>query len=129
MTRALRLGGIVLIGWGGLLLAFAAVLLGVFDQTVPELALLAGAGGASLLSGVGMALVDLRRGPRETPGLQPGESLRLTELSMATVALCVGVAMIAVGTEVGPWLELIGGGVVVIGLAGLVREALAEAHA
>jgi hypothetical protein len=37
--------------------------------------------------------------------------------------------MIAVGTEVGPWLELIGGGVVVIGLGGLVREALAEAHA
>lgn len=126
--RALRLGGIVLIAWGGLLLAFAAVLLGAFEQTVPELALLGGAGTASLLSGVVMAIVDQRRGPRETPGLQPGESLRLTELSMATVAVCVGIAMIAVGTAVGPWLELIGGGVVVVGLGGLVRELLAEAH-
>lgn len=126
--RALRLGGIVLIAWGGLLLAFAAVLLGAFEQTVPELALLSGAGTASLLSGVVMAIVDQRRGPRETPGLQPGESLRLTELSMATVAVCVGIAMIAVGTAVGPWLELIGGGVVVVGLGGLVRELLAEAH-
>jgi hypothetical protein len=127
-VRALRLGGIVLIAWGGLLLAFAAVLLGAFEQTVPELALLGGAGTASLLSGVVMAIVDQRRGPRETPGLQPGESLRLTELSMATVAVCVGIAMIAVGTAVGPWLELIGGGVVVVGLGGLVRELLAEAH-
>lgn len=126
--RALRLGGIVLIAWGGLLLAFAAVLLGAFEQTVPELALLGGAGTASLLAGVVMAIVDQRRGPRETPGLQPGESLRLTELSMATVAVCVGIAMIAVGTAVGPWLELIGGGVVVVGLGGLVRELLAEAH-
>ena len=126
--RALRLGGIVLIAWGGLLLAFAAVLLGAFKQTVPELALLSGAGTASLLSGVVMAIVDQRRGPRETPGLQPGESLRLTELSMATVAVCVGIAMIAVGTAIGPWLELIGGGVVVVGLGGLVRELLAEAH-
>jgi len=127
-VRALRLGGIVLIAWGGLLLAFAAVLLGAFEQTVPELALLSGAGTASLLSGVVMAIVDQRRGPRETPGLQPGESLRLTELSMATVAVCVGIAMIAVGTAIGPWLELIGGGVVVVGLGGLVRELLAEAH-
>jgi len=127
-VRALRLGGIVLIAWGGLLLAFAAVLLGAFEQTVPELALLGGAGTASLLAGVVMAIVDQRRGPRETPGLQQGESLRLTELSMATVAVCVGIAMIAVGTAVGPWLELIGGGVVVVGLGGLVRELLAEAH-
>jgi hypothetical protein len=125
--RALKVGGIVLIAWGSLLLAFAAVLLGAFEQTVPELALLGGAGAASFLSGVGMTIVDLRRGPRETPGLQPGESLRLTELSMATVAVSAGVAMIAVGTAIGPWLELIGGGVVVVGLAGLVRELVAEA--
>jgi hypothetical protein len=127
--RPLKLGGIVLIAWGGLLLAFDALLLGAFEQTVPELALLAGAGGASVLSGVLMALVDWRRGPRETPGLQPGESVRLTELSVATVGVCTGVALLAVGADVGSWLQLIGGGVVVVGLGGLVREFLAEAHA
>jgi hypothetical protein len=128
-VRPLKLGGIVLIGWGATLLAFDAVLLGAFDATAPELALLGGAGGASFLSGVVMALIDARRGPRETPGLQPGESLRLTELSMATVVVCAGVAMIAVGADVGSWLQLIGGGVLVVGLGGLVREFLAEAHA
>jgi hypothetical protein len=128
-VRALKLGGIVLIAWGATLLAFAAVLLGAFEQTVPELALLGGAGAASFVSGVAMALIDLRRGPRETPGLQPGESLRTTELSMATVVVCVGIALIAVGADVGSWLQLIGGGFVVVGLGGLVREFLAEAHA
>jgi hypothetical protein len=125
----MKLGGIVLIAWGATLLAFDAVLLGAFDPSVPELALLGGAGGASFLSGVVMTLVDLRRGPRETPGLQPGESLRLTELSVATVVVCVGVAMIAAGADIGSWLQLIGGGVLVVGLGGLVREFLAEARA
>lgn len=125
MTGALRLGGIVLVGWGALLLIGAAVLL-IFSPTAPELELLGGAGLAAFVSGFVLALVERRRAGRASPGLAPGERRRVTDLSVASVVLAIGIALLGVGNELGHWMQFIGGGTILVGFGGLVREFRAE---
>jgi hypothetical protein len=128
VIRSLRLGGIVLVAWGALLLTWAAVLL-IFTPTTAEIALLGGAGIACFASGWVLALVERRRLRGIAPGLHAGERRRITDLSMATVVLALGIALLGVGAELGHWLQWIGGGVIVIGFGGLVREFRAELRA
>lgn len=128
MIRSLRLGGIVLVAWGALLLTWAAVEL-IFSPTAPELALLGGAGAACFLSGWVLALVERKRLRRIAPGLHAGERRRITDLSVATVVLALGIAMLGVGAELGHWLQWIGGGTILIGFGGLARELRAEMRA
>ncbi len=128
MIRGLRLGGIVLVAWGALLLTWAAVEL-IFSPTAPELALLGGAGGACFVSGWVLALVEHRRLGRMAPGPHAGERRRITDLSVATIVLALGIAMLGVGAELGHWLQWIGGGAIVIGFGGLIRELQAEMRA
>lgn len=125
VLASLRLGGIVLVAWGALLLIWAAVEL-IFSPTVPELALLGGAGAACFLSGWVLALVEHKRLARVAPGLHAGERRRITDLSVATVVLALGIAMLGVGNELGHWMQFIGGGTIVVGFGGLVRELRAE---
>jgi hypothetical protein len=128
VTGGVRMGGIVLVAWGALLMIWTAVQ-APFGPTTPEVALLGGAGVACFTSGWVLGFVERRRAHHVAPGLQPGERLRVTDLSMATVTLALGIATLGVGAELGHWMQWIGGGGIVIGFAGLIREALAERRA
>jgi hypothetical protein len=43
--------------------------------------------------------------------------------------VAIAVAMLVIGALVGPWLVLIGSGALVVGLAGMARELLAQRRA
>lgn len=102
---------IVLLGWGLLLVALAALQL-AFSPHLIEIALLGGAGLACVTVA---GLTTLRRTP-----LAP-ESARVTR-SGATVGLALGIALMAFGAEAGQWLILLGAGAAFLGLVGLVAE-------
>jgi hypothetical protein len=107
-------GGIVLVAWGVLLLVITAAQL-PFSPDGVELGLLGGAGAVCVLCGLIAGLVATRgrrRGPRRA----------VPELSFATVAVALGLAMVGVGTEAGQWLWLPGCALAALGAAGLVRE-------
>ena len=104
MTR----GPIVLIAFAALM-AVQAVLTFAFDADLITHLLLAGVATASLV--VGLAALAWR--PPRAPA---------TDLSPSTAALALGIAMVVVGAEAGPWLILIGAGVVAAAIGGLVRE-------
>jgi hypothetical protein len=95
--------------WGALLLVLAALLL-FWDDDPLQLGLLAGAAGVAVL--VALAVVLRRRaGPSRVPDASP---------AVAVVAL--GLALLAAGFAVGPWLLLPGAGLVALGTFGLVRR-------
>jgi hypothetical protein len=119
------LGGIVLVAWGALLMVWAAVQL-IYGPTAPELELLGGAGAWCFLTGWIIGFLERRRGHLVAPGLQVGERLRVTDLSMATVALALGLSVFAVGAELGHWMQWLGGGILLVGFLGLIREFRAE---
>ena len=45
---------------------------------------------------------------------------------MASVLVAVGIALLVVGAILGPWLDLIGAGALVLGAGGVGRELLAQ---
>jgi hypothetical protein len=98
----------------GVLLAVLAVLHFAFDVRALQVGLALGAAAVVLVLGGLLAA----RPPHERARLLP-------DTSYATVALAVGVVMIGLGLLFGQWLYLMGAGVVVLGLAGIAREALA----
>ena len=108
MTR----GAAPVLGWA----AFLTVLLGVLVAWSSHdwLAKVVFAG--AVLGAWSLAVVMLR--PRR-------ERVRvLPELSLSTIVVSVGVALLAGGALLGLWLLLIGAGVTLAGAAGLVRELL-----
>jgi hypothetical protein len=115
MTR----GWIVLAGWGAILVAFAAVQV-IFEPEAIELALLGGSGAIVIAGGaVALASERSRRGPQPIDR-DSQEVLRWT--SGASAGLAVGLCLLVLGWEVGPWMIGIGAGLVALGIAGLVRE-------
>jgi hypothetical protein len=110
-----RGGWIVLVGWGALLVALAAVQLTLSPEAI-ELALLGGSGLIVAVAGLVTLLLDRRRGRRAGPQ----EVLRWTSVSSA--ALAVGVCLIVLGWELGAWMVGIGAGVTALGLLGVIRE-------
>jgi hypothetical protein len=105
----------VLLGWGTLLAAMAAVQ-APFGPHVIEYAMLAAASGASLLLGAALAARARRAdGP-----------LALADESVATATLAIGLALALLGAGFGLWLILIGAGVAALGLGGVIREGRAR---
>lgn len=99
---------LVLLAWA-LLLGVNATVLVLLGGTGLEVALLGGAAtGCALLA----ALVAVSRGPDRS----------VRELSLPTMLAAVAVAGLVVGSELGTWLLLISGGLLVVAAAGLVRE-------
>lgn len=78
-------------------------------------------GGAAVATAL-LALVLLRR-------RDEGAVRVLPDLSYATVAFGVGLALALVGVVFGLWLLLPGAGVAALGLAGIARERRAERRA
>jgi hypothetical protein len=100
---------VVLLVWAGMLAVLAVVLL-AWTRSALENGLLFGAAAVTLLLA---ALALLAREPRRRV---------VPDLSLATAVTAVGAGLAVAGSAFGTWLVLIGAGVLVIGLAGLVRE-------
>lgn len=102
---------VVLLVWAGMLTALGLLLLGWTTKPL----LLALLFGAALLV---VVLAVLARGGRE--------SVRrvVPDVSVATVMVALGLALLVSGTAFGLWLILIGAGVSVVGLVAVTRERL-----
>ena len=100
---------VVFLVWAAFLGVLALVLL-AWTQSVLMNGLLFGAAAGTVV----LALLALRaREPRRR---------MVPDLSLATALTAIGVALAVAGSAVGTWLVLIGAGLLVLGLAGLVRE-------
>ncbi|MGN6586087.1 MAG: hypothetical protein ACTHKT_01265 [Solirubrobacterales bacterium] len=104
--------------WG----VFLSVLTGVgavfFDKGVEEPALLGGA--AAFILVLACLLAITRRSVQvEGGGTDP-------DGSPATVWLALSIGLAVLGAALGPWLAFIGGGMTIIGVAGVVRELRAQ---
>lgn len=129
----LRIGGIVLVGWGLQGLLFASVQL-VFlgqrtsAQTPPSLVQI----GVPYVTAAGCVVAGLalilreRRAGRRAGALRPGDTALVPDLSPPAFLLAAGLAVTVLGAEFGQWLLYSGAGVTVFAIGGLVRERRAE---
>lgn len=100
---------VVFLVWAAFLGVLALVLL-AWTQSVLMNGLLFGAAAGTVV----LALLALRaREPRRR---------MVPDLSLATALTAIGIALAVAGSAVGTWLVLVGAGLLVLGLAGLVRE-------
>lgn len=129
----LRVGGIVLFGWGVMGLVFASVQL-VFSgqrsggQTPPSLVQIGVpyvTAAACVLAGL-VLIARERRAGRRPDALRPGDTALVPDLSPAACGVAVGIALCVLGAEFGQWLLYSGAGVTLIGAGGLLRERRAE---
>jgi hypothetical protein len=102
------------LAWGALLAVLASGLALWAPHAELQWGPLAGAAAASWLGG--LALLRRRRERDRT----------LPDLSLPVVVLGIGFAATLNGAYLGRWLVLIGAGIVLLGLAGLVRELRAQ---
>jgi hypothetical protein len=101
---------LVLLAWALLLAVHTTVLVALGGDTL-EVALLGGAAAGVAVLALVVALRRRDEGP-----------LALRDLSPPAALAAVAVAGLVVGSELGMWLLLISGGLLVLALAGLVRE-------
>jgi hypothetical protein len=104
----------VLLVWG-LWLAVLTGVQAVFAPKLIQFAIPAVASAACVLVGLVVWALDMRQGQVDGPRL-------ITDGSVATVALVVGVAVSLIGAGFGLWLILIGVGITGLGLGGVLRE-------
>jgi hypothetical protein len=101
---------LVLLAWALLLAAHTTVLVALGGDAL-EIALLGGAAAGVAVLALVVALRRRDEGPRAMRDLSPPAALA-----------AVAVAGLVVGSELGMWLLLISGGLLVLALGGLVRE-------
>jgi hypothetical protein len=101
---------LVLLAWALLLAVHATVLVALGGDPL-EVALLGGAAAGVAVLALVVALRRRDEAPRAMPDLSPPAALA-----------AVAVAGLVVGSELGMWLLLISGGLLLLALAGLVRE-------
>jgi hypothetical protein len=106
-----------LLAYAGLAAVLAAVLWVWDDDPLPPALLTA----AALAMGVTAGLL--------ARGAAAGELRAVPDLSAATALLGFAIPTLLVGLYLGLYLVLIGGGLIVLGLGGLVREAFAVRRA
>jgi hypothetical protein len=111
----------VLIGWGLWLGVLTAVQV-VFAPKPIQVSIPAVASAVCVLTGLVVWALDVRQARGERPRL-------ITDSSVATVALVVGLALALVGAGFGLWLILIGAGITALGVGGVVREQRARSRA
>ena len=112
-----------LVLWATFLGVLTAVAVLFFDLNGPETAVFLG--GAAGVAALGGALIAVRR----LDAVDPGAPQALPDVSPPTVWLGLSIAMLALGAVLGPWLAYVGGGMALIGAAGVVRELRAEREA
>jgi hypothetical protein len=110
-----------------LLIGITSAILWVWSSDTLAPALLSGAALACALTALVVAVrgrrLDARGEAREA------HDRPVPDLSFATVALALGIINIVVGLYLGLYLILIGAGILGFGIAGLIREAVAERRA
>lgn len=116
MSRA----ALVMLVWAGLLALLAAVQ-AIFPTHLVSVYLLGGASAATLVIA---ALVFAGR--RRAPEFDPDAERPVTELSVASGFTGVAIALLAASARFGVFLALIAGGMVILGLAGVLRERRAQ---
>lgn len=110
----MKRAAIVLLVWG----AWLGVLTGLqaaFEPKLIQFAIPAVAAAACILAGLALWALEVYRGHEERPRL-------ITDSSLATATLVLGVALALLGAGFGLWLILIGAAVGGLGLGGIVRE-------
>ena len=107
--------------WGSFLAVLTLVGIVFFSTGVPVPALLGGGAAFILVLALGLA-VSRRSVQTSGGGADP-------DTSPATVWLALSLALMALGAPLGPWLVFIGGGMSVVGVAGVVRELRAQRRA
>ncbi len=110
----MRRAAIVLLGWG-VWLGALTILQVVFAPKVIQFSIPAVASAACVTAGLVLWALDVRQGQMERPRL-------VTDSSLATVTLVVGLVVVLLGAGFGLWLILIGVGVTALGFGGVVRE-------
>ncbi|MDX6684628.1 MAG: hypothetical protein QOF86_756 [Baekduia sp.] len=115
MRTAGRTGGLPIALWGVGLLLITALGVAVFSLATLPAGLLAGAGLWALVTGVASDVVGRRRDGAGGAEVVPRSSL-------PAVAVACGATVALVGSVVGQALLWPGIGIVVLGLAGLLRE-------
>jgi hypothetical protein len=109
------------------LISITAAVLWVWSPYALPSALLTGGAAAIALIALAVAVRD-RRAEAKAPG--PGAAERpVPEYSVSILALAYALPTMLVGAYLGLYLILIGGGVLLLGLGGLIREWRAERSA
>lgn len=112
-----------IIGWGLGMCTLGLINVWAFGNEAPEPpALLFGMGGFMVALGLFLTITGLRHN-RAAPVLS------LPDVSPPTTFTAFGFVLIALGAAFGLWLVWIGGGVVLIGLGGIIREARSQRRA
>lgn len=105
-----------IVGWGLMMCALATIGATVFSYPAPHApALLYGIGGFMVVLGLVLLVTGLGRNveyPRVTA----------PDVSPPTTLAGLGFVVIALGSVAGLWAVWVGGGIVLVGLGGLVRE-------
>jgi len=113
----MRRAALVFAVWGVWLGVWTAAQLLFLHATLPEQTIqwvmLGGASAAALLTGAAVG----RAGPRHE-----GAAQLITNESVASATVAVGLAILLVGTSFGAFLLMIGGGVTLLGVTGVLRE-------
>jgi hypothetical protein len=110
-----------------LLIGIAAAVLWVWSPYALPSALLTGGAAAIAVIALAVAVRDRRVGAK-APG--PGAAERpVPDYSVSILALAYALPTMLVGAYLGLYLILIGGGVLLLGLGGLIREWRAERRA
>jgi len=113
----------VFLGWGALMAAIMLVgLLFVGLDDPDSLALLGGT--VAVMAAIAAVLALTGWGGALRGGLRA-----LPDISPPTALLGVAVVLAALGAELGLWLALIGGGLALLAIGGLAREARAQRRA
>jgi hypothetical protein len=107
--------------WGVFLAVLTAVGVIFFGTNESTPALLGGAAAFAIVLALGLAITR-RSLQTEGGGADP-------DGSPATVWLALSLALGALGAALGPWLAFIGGGMAIVGAAGVVRELRAQHRA
>ncbi len=110
----MRRAAVVLLAWG-LWLGVLTALQAVFAPKLIQVSIPAVAVAVCVCAGLALWALDARQGEDEL-------ARAITDGSLATVALIVGLAVVLLGAGFGLWLILIGAGITALGLGGIVRE-------
>ena len=108
---------IVLTAFAVLLLVINVPMPTIFHEDRSPTLIAAASIAACALTGVALWL-----GRRRAEDADPDEERPVTEESLASAAIGVAVALILLGLKFGVFLVQIGGGLLVLGVAGVVRE-------
>lgn len=116
----MRRAAVVLFAWG-LWLAVLTGVQAVFAPKLIQFSIPAVASAACVAAGLVVWALDGHQARGERPRL-------ITDSSIATVTLVLGLAVTLLGAGFGLWLILIGAGILALGLGGVIREQRARSR-